>query len=106
MSKENVIIRVLLETCDEVGLVEGRQAFAASMCQSILRLIEEKKLNYYQVMLMMGWDGRFVFGNKLNRRKIASVLMPKLRDALELYERPASVKVQKIYMARAGKLFH
>lgn len=103
MSKENVIIRALLETCDEVGLVNGRQAFAASMCQSIMQLIREKKLSYYQVMLMMGWDGRFVFGNKLSRRRIASVLMPKLRAALELYDRPASVKSQKIRAAQVAR---
>jgi hypothetical protein len=100
MRKEDVIIRVLLETCDEVGLVNGRQAFAASMCQSIMQLIKEKKLNYYQVMLIIGWDGRFVFGNKLSRRRIASVLMPKLRAALELYERPASIKAQRIRAAQ------
>ena len=100
MSKENGQSGIA-ETCDVVGMVNSGKRLQLDV-PSIMQLIGEKA-KPLPVMLMMGWEGRFVFGNKLNRRKIADVLMPKLRAALELYERPASVKSQRIRAAQVAR---
>ena len=52
--KEAVIIRVLVDSAAEIGIVKGLQAFAAKMTPSILRIEREGKLNEFQIALALG----------------------------------------------------
>ena len=53
--KEDVIIRVLVDSAAEIGIVKGLQAFAAKMAPNIMRIEREGKLNEFQIALALGW---------------------------------------------------
>ncbi len=89
---DDVILKSILGACEEVGLERGKQAFAATMAQSIIRLIAEDKLNHFQVMLALGWNGRYVYGNRIRRDKLANAILRRLRPELELLERVSEVE--------------
>jgi hypothetical protein len=82
--KEDVIIRVL------VGIVKGLQAFAGKMAPLIMKLEREGKLNEFQIALVLGWDGPFIYGNRINRKRFAKIILDKLQLALIANENPGS----------------
>lgn len=80
--KEDIVIRVLVESAAEIGVTSGSQAFAAKMAPLILRIEREKMLNELQIALMLGWNGDFVYGNRINRKRFAKIIFERLQRAL------------------------
>lgn len=88
--KEDLIIRVLVDSAAEIGIVIGLQAFAAKMTPNIMRIEREGKLNELQIALALGWDGAFIYGNRINRKKFAKIILDKLQLALIANANPGS----------------
>lgn len=88
--KEDVVIRVLVDSAAEIGVVKGLQAFAGKMTPMIMRLEREGKLTEFQIALALGWDGPFVFGNRIDRKRFAKIILDKLKPALIANEYPGS----------------
>lgn len=88
--KEDMIIRVLVDSAAEIGIVKGLQAFAAKMAPNIMRIEREGKLNEFQISLALGWDGPFIYGNRVNRKKFAKIILDKLQLAMVANSHPES----------------
>lgn len=88
--KEDVIIRVLVDSAAEIGVVKGLQAFAAKMTPRLMRLEREGKLNEFQIALALGWDGPFIYGNRIDRKRFAKIILEKLQEAVIANENPGS----------------
>jgi hypothetical protein len=88
--KEDLIIRVLVDSAAEIGIVKGLQAFAAKMAPLILQLEREGTLNELQIALALGWDAPFIYGNRINRKKFAKIILDKLQLALIANANPGS----------------
>ncbi len=102
--KEDLIIRVLVDSAAEIGIVKGLQAFAAKMAPLILRLEREGKLNELQIALALGWDGPFIYGNRINRKKFAKIIFERLQKALIAEANPWSDLARHERQAREKQL--
>lgn len=88
--KESVVIKALVDSAVEIGIVHGVQAFAGRMAPRILRLEREGKLNEFQIALALGWDAPFVFGNRIGRKRFAANICDRLEKALIANAYPGS----------------
>ena len=102
--KENLVIRVLIDSAAEIGVTNGSQAFAAKMAPLILRLERENRLNELQVALMLGWNGDFVYGNRINRKRFAEIIFERLQKALIAEANPWSDLARHERQAREKQL--
>lgn len=103
-SKEAMVIRVLVEASAEIGVTSGSQAFAAKMAPLILRLEREKQLTELQIALMLGWHGDFVYGNRINRKRFAKIILDRLQKALIAEANPWSDLARHERQARDKQL--
>ena len=88
--KEDLVIRALVDAAAEIGVESGRQAFAAKMAPAELKLMQEGKLNEFQIALKLGWDGPFVYGNRIDRKVFARIIFERLRNMLSADANPGS----------------
>jgi hypothetical protein len=88
--KETLVIRSLVDSAIEIGIVNGVQAFAAKMAPMVLRIEREGKLNELQIALALGWDGAFIYGNRIDRKRFAKIIFERLQRALIADANPGS----------------
>lgn len=88
--KEDIVIRSLIDAAIEIGVVKGVQAFAGKMAPLVMRLVREGKLNAFQISLALGWDGPFIYGNRINRKRFARIIHDRLQTALTVDANPWS----------------
>ncbi len=86
--RDDVIIQAILEACAEVGIHNGVQGFAANLGQHLAQIEKTGKLSMIQVALALGWEGKFIFGNRIQRKPFAELILRKVEEGLRIADHP------------------
>lgn len=100
--RDDVFIQAVLDACAEAGIREGVQGFAANMSRSLIDMEKSGKLSMFQVAMALSWESRFVFGNKIQRRPFAELILANLQRELILFDHPYDSDAMKQKTAKTG----
>ena len=100
--RDDVFIQAVLDACAEAGIREGVQGFAANMSHSLAAMEKSGKLSVFQVALALSWESRFVFGNKIQRRPFAEMILENLQRELTVFDHPYDSDAMKQKAANTG----
>ena len=100
--KDDVFVQAVLDACAEAGIREGVQGFAANMSRSLAAMEKSGKLSVFQVAMALSWEGRFVFGNKIQRRPFAELILENVQSELTVFDHPYDSDAMKQKAAKEG----
>jgi hypothetical protein len=100
--KDDVFVQAVLDACAEAGIREGVQGFAANMSRSLAAMEKSGKLSVFQVAMALSWEGRFVFGNKIQRRPFAELILENVQRELTVFDHPYDSDAMKQKAAKEG----